>query len=180
MTYPYQGEPDDRGEADPDFYGGGTNKTLDLDSLTVKVEQKAAAGVSLSLKTDKDTVNPGEEVTLTASISNTGNTTLTDIALSDGQGNKIQADATSLAAGASTTANVTVTPQQTGNYQYTVSAKDPEGGQVTATSNQVTVTVEKRAADRFCFRRAERCDACHCGGCGRVYPERSGLKSPSM
>lgn len=124
------------------FTAGGTNKTLDLDSLKVTVEQKAEAGVSVSLKSDKETVNPGEEVTLTASISNTGNTTLTGISLSDGQGNTVQADETSLAAGASTSANVTVTPQQTGNYQYTVSAKDPEGGNVTATSNQVTVTVE--------------------------------------
>ncbi len=124
------------------FTAGGTNKTLNLDSLTVTVEQKAAAGISLSLKADKDTVSAGEEVVLTASISNTGNTTLTGIKLLDNQGNAVQAEGSSLAAGASTTANVTITPQETGSYTYTVSAQDPEGGEVSATSNQVTVTVE--------------------------------------
>ena len=141
------------------FTAGGTNKTLNLDSLTVTVEKKAEAGISLSLKSDKDTVSAGEEAVLTASISNTGNTTLTDIKLLDNQGNAVQAEGSSLAAGASTTANVTITPQETGNYTYTVSAKDPEGGEVSATSNQVTVTVEgaqPSASLRLRRRRAAR------------------------
>jgi plastocyanin len=123
------------------FTAAGANKTLNLDSLTVTVEQSVQSGISLSLKADKDTVNAGEDTVLTATINNTGGSTLTDIALLDENRQPVQTNVTALASGKSGTATVTVTPQATQNYTFSVSAKDPDGKEVTSTSNQVTVTV---------------------------------------
>ena len=123
------------------YTAGGTNKTLDLDSITVKVEKPAEAGISLTLKADKDTLNAGESAVLTATIANTGNVTLTGIALTDGNGKSVESSKSALGVGESATVNVTVNPTATQNYQYSVSAKDPEGGAVQATSNQLTINV---------------------------------------
>ncbi len=124
------------------FTAGGENKTLELDTLSITVNEPANAGISLTLAADKTSISEGGEAVLTATIANTGDVTLTGISLTDESGQTIQTDAAALGAGESTKATVTVTPAATQNYQYSVSAKDPDGGAVQATSNQVTVTVE--------------------------------------
>lgn len=128
------------------FTAEGSNKTLALNSMNVTVEEALTSGIGLSLKADKDTINAGESVVLTANIANTGNDKLTGLKLADNQGNPVELKDSTLEKGASTTATVTITPQATGNYKYTVTAKNSAGDSVSAESNQVTITIGSASA----------------------------------
>jgi len=123
------------------FTAAGTNKSLTLDTIPVTVEKTSAPAISLTLKADKETLSPGEDAVLTATVTNTGTETLTDIALTDGNGGSIQTDFSALGTGESGTATVTVSPQETQKYKFSVTAKDPDGKEVSSTSNQVTIEV---------------------------------------
>ena len=128
------------------FTADGGNKTLNLDSLNVTVKEAAKSGIGLSLKADKDTVNAGDSVVLTATITNSGDDQITDLALTDNNGQPVQLEDSSLNKGESTEATITVTPQATGNYKYTATGKNSAGDSVNAESNQVTVTVGSASA----------------------------------
>ena len=125
------------------FTADGTNQTKTLDTLNVTVEAAAVqSALQLSLQADKDTINAGDSVILTAKITNSGGDQVTDLKLMDNNGNPVELSDSSLDKGESTEATVTVTPQSTGNYKYTVTGKNSAGDSISAESNQVAVTIE--------------------------------------
>jgi hypothetical protein len=128
------------------FTADGSNKTLTLDTLNVTVEAPAKSGLALSLSADKDTVNAGESVVLTAKVTNSGDDQITGLSLLDNNGQPVELKDSSLDKGESTEATVTVTPQSTGNYKYTATGKNSAGDAVSADSNQVTITVGSASA----------------------------------
>lgn len=129
------------------FTADGTNQTKTLDTINVTVEKAAVqSALQLSLQADKETANAGDSVILTAKITNSGGDEITDLKLLDDKGQPVQLTDSSLDAGKSTEATVTVTPQSTGNYKYTVTGKNSAGDNVTAESNQVTVTIGSASA----------------------------------
>lgn len=124
------------------YTASGTNASLALDSLKVTVKEVAVnSGMSLQLTSDKTVAAAGDQVTITATITNTGTDTLTDIKLLDGNGNPVITQHTSLDAGQSTTATIPETLQATANYLFSATANNSKGTQVTASSNPLTIEV---------------------------------------
>ena len=123
------------------FTANSTNKTLALTTLTITVNTVAQSSMTIALQADKSTINPGDSVVITATITNSGTDKLTEIKLTDQAGNPISTQDTSLDAGKSTTATSTVIPPATGNYTYTATATNSKGTTVNATSDPLSITV---------------------------------------
>ncbi len=128
------------------YTANSTNKTQSLSTLNVTVKQVVNSGMTVELKADKETINPGDQVSITATVTNTGNDTLKNIKLLDGNSNPVTLQETTLEAGASTTATIPESPQATANYQFTATATNTASSAVNATSNQLTVTVGSASA----------------------------------
>src|SRR5699024_7748995 len=109
----------------PEQFGGQMNK---FDDTPVKDDDDAAVpgelepGISLTKTADKENVSEaGEKVTYTFEVTNTGNTTLTDVTLTDDKlGGNIALEKTTLKPGESTTATAT----------YEVTQKDINAGEI--------------------------------------------------
>ncbi|MEU8541540.1 hypothetical protein AB0C52_16400 [Streptomyces sp. NPDC048717] len=125
---------------------GGDTVTSPEDSVTVPV-------IGSSSMTVHKTANPpgpvhvGDTVTYTYTVTNTGQTALTGVAVTDDKVTGITCQATSLAPGVSTTCTgtytVTAADGAAGHVINTARATgtDPEGGTVTSPPDEVTVPV---------------------------------------
>lgn len=128
------------------YTANSTNKTQNLSTLNVTVKQVVNSSMTVALTADKDNINPGDPINITAAVTNTGNDTLKNIKLLDGNNNPVTLQVTTLEAGGSTTATIPETPQATATYQFSATATNSASSAVNATSNQLTVTVGSAAS----------------------------------
>ncbi|MFG2919741.1 hypothetical protein ACGF0D_43605 [Kitasatospora sp. NPDC048298] len=92
---------------------------------TVKVVPAGASSLTITKRSDADgTVFPGDIVTYTYTVTNTGSTTLTDVAVNDDRVQNVTCEQTTLAPGESTTCRGT----------YTVTEEDATAGSITNTA----------------------------------------------
>jgi uncharacterized repeat protein (TIGR01451 family) len=107
----------------------------DSDSITINVISPAMA---IEIRPHQTIIDAGEPVTLTYQITNTGDTTLTDVRVSDGSGTVCEN--ITLAIGAAHSCARSTILGQTTITTATVTGKDPLGQDVTA-NDSITVFV---------------------------------------
>ncbi|MFE4669361.1 hypothetical protein ACFRI7_31520 [Streptomyces sp. NPDC056716] len=133
----------------------GTTVTSPPDEETITVVTPAEPGLSLEKTVDASRVyRPGDQVTYTYTVTNTGGTELTGIAVTDNRVSDVTCQNTTLAPGESTTCSGT----------YTVTQADAKKGKVTNTAvaeaengtvhsdpaeATITVTVKKPCKDSY-------------------------------
>lgn len=108
----------------------------DPDCSTAPVCQSGS--ISISASAEPETVHSGEEVLFTYTITNTGESTLSNVTIEDAFGNTFTID--SLAAGSSATRTATQAINTTTTNDVTAAGADP-GGTTVSGSDSVEVTV---------------------------------------
>jgi uncharacterized repeat protein (TIGR01451 family) len=124
--------------ADNATFNAGATSSVTLNPL--------ASSLTVAMSADRPTASIGDNITYTYTIANTGQAALNVLALSDSRLGAVSLGSTSLAAGSSLTATKTYTVLPTdlpgpltGNV--TATATSSTGTAVTATSSNVTVTL---------------------------------------
>ncbi len=115
---------------------------MELDALKITLYQPQ---ITVTLKSDSETISSGENTTLTCSIVNDGTVALSDVTVTDATLGTIVENVT-LEVGKAYSWSKLIRPMLTQGYMVAVSAKDPAGNTVTATSNAITITVNTASA----------------------------------
>jgi uncharacterized repeat protein (TIGR01451 family) len=126
------------GAWDPSSSGDGSTDGEDGDG------DGEGAAIALSVGADPQTVQSGDAVLFTYTVTNTGDVDLTDVTVVDSFGNVITIG--NLAAGATAVRSVSETITTTTTDEVTATGTDPQGGTV-SDSDSVTVTVIGPALD---------------------------------
>ncbi|MEU3570838.1 hypothetical protein AB0E96_20810 [Kitasatospora sp. NPDC036755] len=101
--------------------------------VTVVVVPAGESSLSITKRADAEgTVYPGDTVTYTYTVTNTGSTTLTDVAVNDDRVQNVTCEQTTLEPGESTTCQGT----------YTVTEEDAQAGSITNTARATAVDPE--------------------------------------
>lgn len=124
--------------------GAGKVYQLNLEPLTLAVRKPS---LTLSLKSDLNSVIFGEKATLTLSVTNDGNVPFDSVTVSDAAIGAV-AENTAMDVGKVSTYTKIVNPETTTDYRFTAVAKDSTGASYTFTSNPLSVEVLPAAEEQ--------------------------------
>lgn len=148
MTYTVTMNSDGSYKPKLSFTAGGANKSLELDTIKIEVEEpEKKSEIKVDLSSDVSEVVAGEIVTFKAVVKNTGEVDIKNLTVVDSSGEQVTLAGDTIKAGGNTTAEFTRAIDQNTDFYVTASGKDAKGDNVSATSNIVTVmTTQEEAA----------------------------------
>ncbi len=135
------------------YTANGEKGTAKAGTVSVRVEGSAEPSASASATPAADSfevvatadnaqVKAGEKVTFSVTVRNRGEADLSDLKVTDQEGNQVKFTGKTLNAGSAAKGTLEVTPEQTTSYVFTANAEDGDGNSVKASSAPVEITVD--------------------------------------
>lgn len=133
------------------YTANGEKGTAKAGTVSVRVEGSteptasatpAADAFEVVATADNSQVKAGEKVTFTVTVRNQGDADLSNLKVTDQEGNQVKFTGKSLDAGSAAKGTLEVTPEQTTRYVFTANAEDGDGNSVKASSAPVEITVD--------------------------------------
>lgn len=126
----------------------GEEHTLTCDPITIRIGEEGqpeGGAFTISATANQNTVGIGGEVEFSIAVQNVGTTEISNVRVTNSNGDAAQLAQDSLAAGASATATQNVRFDQTQSITYTVTGTS-EGAPLTAESDPIQITVDPNMA----------------------------------